>query len=511
MEQTNIQPRKIKIRTVNSGPAGNLSFIESSKDLPFSIKRVYYLYDLNKNFKRGFHAHRTLYQFIIALHGSCEFHLKGSTGSFIFNLSSPDEGILIPPCYWREMHEFDPDTVLMVLASDDYKESDYIRNYEEYLNWLKAGSELNQIPYLDFTRELVPFKDIEKSLMEVVKSGNYINGPQVEMFEQEFAKFIGVKYAIGVGNGLDALTLCLESLGIGSNDEVIVCAAGFVATALSISRLGAKVVFVDSLPGGNMDPAKLQEAITEMTKAIIPTHLYGYPADIDSIAKIADERNIPIIEDACQAHGAVYKDRLCGSLGLAAAFSFYPTKNLGAIGDGGCLTTNNEDIARRVRELANYGSLKKYQHDIIGCNSRLDELQAAVLRLKLPYLNEWNERRKHLAATYEQELQGINNIQLLQQLPNTSPCYYAYVIRIKNGVRETLIDYLNKCGISINIHYPHPIHRQKCYQAQYEDKFFPEAESWAEENLSLPLSPSHSQSEINYVCKTLLEFFERKN
>jgi dTDP-4-amino-4,6-dideoxygalactose transaminase len=357
---------------------------------------------------------------------------------------------------------------------------------------------------------MVPLKDIGQSLEDVVKSGNFINGPQVGTFEREFAESIGAKHVVGVGNGLDALTLILSALGVGLGSEVIVCAAGFVATALAVSRLGAKPVFVDCLPDANMDPSLLEGAITERTKAVIPTHLYGFPADIDAISEITSERKIPVIEDACQAHGALYKGRHCGSLGLAAAFSFYPTKNIGALGDAGCVATNDEGLAEKVRELANYGALRKYQHDSLGFNSRLDELQAAVLRLKLPHLLEWNQRRRHLTATYEQGLAGLPDIVIPRPSPKTTPCFYAYAVRIKNGGRQKLIEYLKECGIETNIHYPVPIHRQKCYKDLCGEMSFPEAESWADETLSLPFSPTHSQAEINRVCEVIREFFERK-
>jgi dTDP-4-amino-4,6-dideoxygalactose transaminase len=447
---------------------------------------------------------------MVALKGSCELHLEGRAGSFVFNLSDPSEGVLIPPAYWREMHELGPETLLMVLASDDYDEGDYIRNKDDFKSWLNGLSEVKQIPYLDLSRQPVPLKDTETSLMGVVRSGHFINGPQVGLFEKEFAESIGASHVVGVGNGLDALTLILAALGVGNGDEVIVCAAGFVATALAVSRLGAKTVFVDCLPDANMDPSTLKDAINERTKAIIPTHLYGFPADIDAIAEAALPRNIPVIEDACQAHGALYKGRYCGNLGLAAAFSFYPTKNIGALGDAGCVATNDDGLASKVRQLANYGASKKYQHDLLGYNSRLDELQAAVLRLKLPHLKEWNERRRHLSATYEQGLNGISDIAIPQISPKTSPCFYAYAVRVRNGRRQALIDYLKERGIETNIHYPVPIHRQNCYKDLYGDKAFPEAESWADETLSLPLTPYHSQNEINHVCKALLEFFERK-
>jgi dTDP-4-amino-4,6-dideoxygalactose transaminase len=504
------QPVKIKIRTVNSGPAGNLSFIESSRDLPFSIKRIYYLYGLNESYSRGFHAHRTLYQCFMALHGSVELHLEGPAGSFHFVLSQPNDGVLIPPAYWREMHNLSSDTVIIVLASDDYDESDYIRNYDEFRSWLHSQNIEKPVPYIDLCRQLVSFKDIESTLGQVVKSGRFINGPQVEKFEHEFASFIGVEYVIGVGNGLDALTLILDALGIGNGDEVIVCAAGFVATALAVSRLGAQPVFVDCLPDANMDPLKLKDALSERTKAIIPTHLYGFPAEMEAINKFGAEQNLPVVEDACQAHGAFYHGKACGSLGLAAAFSFYPTKNLGAFGDAGCVATDDKFLAGRIRQLSNYGSLRKYQHDIIGYNSRLDELQAAVLRLKLPHLTEWNNRRKQLSATYDQAFRDIEGLELAHPLVNTIPSLHVYPIRVKNGLRDKMARFLKDRNIETNVHYPLAIHQQKCYAEKFSNLSFPETEKWAKETLSLPLDAAHTQSEINQVCFEVRNFLNEK-
>lgn len=484
-----------------------LSVVESNRDLPFSIRRFYYIYGTEQDTKRGFHAHKKLYQLLLVLNGSVEFHLEGPAGKFIFDLSRPDEGILIPPGYWREMHGLSPETIILVMASEDYDERDYIRNYDDFKTWSANRHQISEIPYLDLKRSGLLLKDIERTVSEVVKSGQFIKGPNVEKFEREFAKFVGVEYAVGVGNGLEAIALILTALGVGPGDEVIVCAAGFIATALAVTKVGAKPVFVDCQADANLDPEKLEEACTQRTRAVIPTHLYGFPAEMDAINRWASPKGIKVIEDACQAHGSLYHGRQCGSLGDAAAFSFYPTKNMGALGDGGCVTTNDPQLAGLIRRLGNYGSIHKYQHELLGYNSRLDEIQAAILRLKLPLLPLWNERRRHLAATYEQALKDIQGLTVTSPKHDIIPNLHVYPVRVQEDKRDALITFLTERGIGSNIHYPLPIHKQKCYFEEYGDQSFPESEAWARQTLSLPLDASHSQAEIDFVCQALQDFF----
>ena len=503
-------PVKVKIKTISAGETGSLSVIESSRDLPFIIKRIYYIYGMKEKTQRGFHAHKSLCQCLIAMNGNLELKLTGPAGDFSFKLTRPDEGVIIPPGYWREMHGLGPETVVAVLASEDYNEEDYIRNYHDFEKWLAALNIVNRVPYLDLTRSNpVMKKEMEEATDKVIQSGCFINGPRVKEFEQKFADFCGAGYAVGTGNGLDALTLILQALEIGSGDEVVVCAAGFVATALAVSRAGASLVFADCLPGGNLDPEALEKAITPQTKAIIPTHLYGIPANMDAINQLASKYGLQVIEDACQAHGARYRGRSCGALGRAAAFSFYPTKNLGALGDGGCVVTSDAELAEKVRRLANYGSIRKYYHEVEGTNSRLDELQAALLLVKLPYLEEWNSSRRALWATYEETLKNITSLALPLAPEGCRPVCHVYAVRVKNGRRDELASFLAEKNIGTNIHYPQPLHKQACYAEKFGQLSFPEAEAWANETLSLPLDAFHTQAEIDYVCRMVKEFFFR--
>lgn len=359
-----------------------------------------------------------------------------------------------------------------------------------------------QVPFLDIGRIHQPIRtELDAAYRRVMDSGWFIMGPELTAFESEFAAYSEVRHCIGVGNGLEALHLLLLAYGIGPGDEVIVPSNTFIATWLAVSQCGAKPVPVESdTKTHNINPALIAAAVTTRTRVIMPVHLYGQPADMDPINELATKHGLIVIEDAAQAQGARYKGRRVGSLGHAAGTSFYPGKNLGALGDGGAVLTNDDVIANKVRRLRNYGSTVKYQHELAGYNSRLDELQAAFLRVKLKVLDEWNDRRRENAATYSSLLEGCNFV--LPFVPEyAEPVWHLYVIRSKQ--RDTLKGRLERRGISTVIHYPLSPHQQACY----EDCNFgplPIAEQLADEVLSLPMSPDLSVEEVQYVINTIL-------
>jgi dTDP-4-amino-4,6-dideoxygalactose transaminase len=328
-------------------------------------------------------------------------------------------------------------------------------------------------------------------------------GPELEAFETEFAQYSNVKHCIGVGNGLEALHLLLRAYGIGPGDEVIVPSNTFIATWLAVTECGAKPVPVEpNTDTYNIDPELIDNAITIRTRAIIPVHLYGQAADMSSINILAAERGLIVIEDNAQAQGARYQGRRTGSLGHAAATSFYPGKNLGALGDGGAILTNDDVLAEKVKRLRNYGSKLKYQHDIIGYNSRLDEIQAAFLRVKLSMLDSWNAKRREIANQYTALLATADIV--LPQVPEyAEPVWHHYVIRSKH--RDDLKVSLDKAGISTAIHYPIPPHRQMCYSS-YGNLNLPIAELLAKETLSLPIFSALDASEIDRVVTGVLAF-----
>lgn len=340
--------------------------------------------------------------------------------------------------------------------------------------------------------------DLRNAFERVFERSWYISGEEGTRFEQAFANYCETSCCVGCGNGLDSLMLTLKAAGIGEGDEVIVPSNTFIATALAVTYAGAVPVLVEpTLETYNIDPSKIEDAISERTRAIMAVHLYGQPADMDPILKIAREHGLLVIEDAAQAHGALYHGRRVGSIGDAAGFSFYPGKNLGALGDGGAVTTNDEQFAKKVRILGNYGSDKKYHHICQGHNSRLDEMQAAFLLAKLPYLDEMNRERQRIAARY---MQGIVNpmVKLPQVIDGADPVWHVFAIRC--DARDALAAHLDDCGIATNMHYPTPIHLQEAYRGLgLRAGDFPIAEEISRTQLSLPMFYGITDEQVDYV------------
>jgi dTDP-4-amino-4,6-dideoxygalactose transaminase len=365
------------------------------------------------------------------------------------------------------------------------------------------------VPFLDLKdqyRELQA--QIDSAYHRVVESGRFILGPEVENFEAEFAAYCEAKHCVGVGNGLDALHLILRAAEIGPGDEVIVPGNTYIASWLAVSYAGATPIPVEPDERTyNIDPEKIAAAINPRTRAIMAVHLCGQPADMDAINEVAARHNLSVIEDCAQAHGARYKGKRVGGLGVASGFSFYPGKNLGALGDGGAVVTNDNDLARRVRMIGNYGSEVKYFNETKGLNSRLDEFQAAFLRVKLGRLEVWNERRKQLAEDYLKALKGVENVTLPHVPDWADPVWHLFMVR--HPRRDLLQKHLTENGVGTIIHYPVPPHLQKAYaELGYARGDFPISQKLADELLSLPMSAHQSTAETNYVVKQLSTFKE---
>jgi dTDP-4-amino-4,6-dideoxygalactose transaminase len=360
------------------------------------------------------------------------------------------------------------------------------------------------IPFLDLK---APYAELRKELDEawhrVMESGWYILGGEGEAFEEEFAAYCGVRHCIGVGNGLDALHLILRAMDIGAGDEVIVPSNTYIATWLAVNCAGATPVPVEPDERTcNIDPSRIEEAITPRTRAILPVHLYGQPADMEAINALAARHGLEVIEDAAQAHGARYRGKRAGSLGRAAGFSFYPGKNLGAIGDGGAVTTDDDAVAERIRLLRNYGSRVKYRNDVKGINSRLDELQAALLRVKLVRLDEWNDRRRRIAQRYLSGLRGTG-LRLPDSPEWVEPVWHLFVVR--HAGRDDLTRLLGEAGIGTLIHYPIPPHLQEAYRRSgLRAGALPICERMAREVLSLPMGPHLSMGDVDRVVAKLV-------
>jgi dTDP-4-amino-4,6-dideoxygalactose transaminase len=363
------------------------------------------------------------------------------------------------------------------------------------------------IPFLDLTSAYAELRDeLDAAYRRVMESGWYILGAEVEAFEREFAAYCGAQHCIGVGNGLEALHLILRGYGIGPGDEVIVPANTYIATWLAVSYAGAAPVPVEPDPRTyNLDPQRIPAAITSRTRAIMPVHLYGQPADMAPILEIGRQHGLKVIEDAAQAHGARYKGKVAGSLGDAAGFSFYPGKNLGALGDAGAIVTNDDELAERVRMLRNYGSRVKYYNEMKGFNSRLDPLQAAFLSVKLKHLDEWNERRKKIAQLYQSRLAELPDVIAPGVPDGVEPVWHLYVVR--HSQRDAQQAHLAQAGIGTLIHYPVPPHLSAAYrELGCARGAFPITENLADTVLSLPMGPHLSLEDAQTVIDRMAEF-----
>ncbi len=371
---------------------------------------------------------------------------------------------------------------------------------------MKQGKLGKTVPFLDLGVQYNQLKvEIDEAIARVFAKSSFVLGPEVEQFETEFARYCGANHCVALHSGTAALHLALLAMGVGPGDEVITAANSFIATAEAIAFCGATPRLVDArLDTANIDVSQIENAINERTKAIIPVHLYGQPAEMDTIKEIADRHGIKILEDACQAHGATVDGTRVGTIGEAAAFSFYPGKNLGAAGDGGAIVTNDEQLAEHVRLLRNHGSEQKYHHLVLGHNFRLDSIQSAILSVKLKHLDSWNQKRREIASGYTKELEGLPGIETLTVLDGATSVFHLYVIRCAD--RQYLESVLKERGINYGIHYPVPIHLQPAFASLgHKRGDFPNAEALSDSVLSLPIYPELSVQQQNQVLEAVTE------
>jgi len=371
---------------------------------------------------------------------------------------------------------------------------------------------MNSIPLLDLKKQYKTIKkDVSAALKGVLEAQSFILGKEVEALEREMAAYCGTKFAVGVASGTDAIQLALRAAGVSALDEVITVPFTFIATAEAISNLGAKPVFVDiDIKTYNMDPALIEKAVTPKTKAIVPVHLYGQAADMDAIMEIAKRRDLKVIEDCAQAIGATYKGKKAGAFGDAGCISFFPSKNLGGFGDGGMVVTDNEELYKQVKLLRVHGSTSKYSHSILGYNSRLDNLQAAVLRVKLKSLDKWAEGRRENAAYYNKQLSKIRGITTPFVRQDCEHVYHQYVILAEDAKRDNLVEFLNSGGIESRVYYPIPLHLQECYRGLgYKKGDFPNSEKASIGTMALPVYPELKRSDKKMIVNKIKEFYSR--
>lgn len=500
---------------------GNITAIEGLKQIPFETKRVFYLYDIPAGTARGAHAHRHCQQFLIAASGSFEIQLDDGINSRSVRLNRPFQGLYIPAGIWSSQCNFSSGAVCLVLTSEAYDESDYLRSHDAFLHWKQGANgsrnalkKRQNLPFLDLSREIRPIRpDILSSLNRVVESGWFVLGQEVKAFEQEYARYIGSSHCIGTGNGLDALTLIfrawIEMGELKAGDEVLVPANTYIASILSITENRLKPVLVephfDTL---QIDLEQLKAVYTPRCKALLLVHLYGRNAWTPELADFCRQNKLKLVEDNAQAAGCMTLDgRHTGSLGDAAAHSFYPSKNLAALGDGGAITTSCPELAYVLRCLRNYGSSQKYTCLYQGINSRLDELQAAVLRARLPYLDSDNLQRRRLASLYVKHLKHhlihLPKATLFETRRNrmsVENVWHLFPIYCER--RDALLAYLDKNGIQAQVHYPIPPHRQACYPSLH-GLSLPITERIHRDIISLPLSPALDEADVMRVVEVI--------
>lgn len=484
---------------------GKLVAVEGARDIPFEIKRVFYIYGSDSTVVRGKHANRESEFVLINVAGKSKVMVTDGERRDVVELDRQMQGIYLPKMVWKEMYDFSADSVLLVLASTHYDGSEYIRDYDNYEKIISAPQNI-KVPFLSL-RDVTAMHgaEIREAVNRVVDSGWYLQGNEVANFEKQYASYIGTKHCIGVANGLDALTLIFRSyieMGVMSaGDEVIVPANTYIASILAITENDLVPVLVEpNIETLQIDENLIEEKITERTRAIMIVHLYGKCAYTDKISDICCRHNLKLIEDNAQSAGCEFNGKKTGSLGSAAGHSFYPGKNLGAFGDGGAVTTDDDALAETLRSLANYGSGKKYVFKYKGRNSRLDEIQAAVLSVKLKYLDSDNERRREIALKY---CTSINNPHI--KIPDflcdeKSNIVHIFPILAKN--RDDLQKHLAHHNVQTLIHYPIPPHKQEAYK-EWNKMSFPITEKIHEEELSLPISPCMMEKEIAAVISAV--------
>lgn len=500
-----------------SGDNGDLTVIENTEFCPFKIKRVYYLYDVPADADRGGHSHRSLESLIIAVSGSFAVTLDDGKDKRTYTLDRPFRALYVQKGIWRTLSNFSSGSVCLVVASEKYDEDDYVRDYSAFLQ-LTAHKRSNgglKYSFLDLAEVNRPYMpELVEAATKVITSGHYIGGEEVEQFESEAAKVAEVEHAVGVSNGLDALRLILRGymeLGrIKPGQEVIVPSNTFIATVLAITDCGLKPVFVEpDYETSNIDTSRIEQAITPQTAAIMPVHLYGLVAWDEEMNRIAAAHNLLVIEDCAQAFGAVspvpglFGTKAAGGLGHAAGVSFYPTKNIGALGDAGMVLTHDADLARAVESLRNYGTDVVYHNIYAGLNCRLDPIQAAMLRVKLRHLKEENDLRISFANCYRSHIN--NPLVALPPAPELhgSHVYHQYVVRVKD--RDAFRAYLQNRGVGTNIHYPTPPHKQPCY-SQFSHFDLPIAERLGGEVVSLPMNNTLTPEAVIEISKIINEY-----
>lgn len=518
-------PVQLIISPMFADRRGNLTFTEHENGLPWIPKRVFVIYDAPERELRGYHAHKSTHQCLICVRGCVNVLVDNGVGRNEVKLDSPTKCLLVPPMVWSSQNYLQAGSVLVVLASEKHIPENYIHDYAQFEKLsgatasfdavrIKAGEnscknsdnpDVVRVKFLDIKAINKPFESqFHAAFSRVMESGCFVLGPEVEAFERDWSAYCGADHCVGVGSGLAALQLLLMAAGVEAHHEVIVPSNTYIATVLAITHAGAKPVFVEPNPlTHTLDADAVRCAITENTHTIMTVDLYGQTSDMDPISIIAKQHGLYVFSDSAQGHGAKYKDRITGSHCDASCFSFYPSKNLGAFGEAGAVVTNNAELADQVRILRNYGSRTRYRNECKGMNERMDPLQAAMLRCKIPHLSDLNKKRTDIASRY---LAGLADIKWLTLpfIPEwSSPCWHLFVINAHDH-RDALAEHLTNCQVDNIVHYPIPPHMQECYQdLKLAKGSFPVAEKLSNGVLSIPVCPTLSDEQVDHVIQTI--------
>ena len=485
---------------------GSLIAIDSEFDLPFDIKRIFYITELDK-LERGFHAHKKCEQVIIPIKGSFELYLDNGETVSIYTLNDNNKGVHIPLLNWIQMSKFSKDCIIMVICSYKYDESEYIRDYNIFLKEIENENNIINNFSLSKQTQLLKHKFINK-VEEIIDKNSFVMGDDVKEFEEKFAKFNNIKHCIAVSNGCAALKIAIKSLKL-KNPKILVQANTYVAVPLVCSELNYQYEIIDIDNNLLLDVKKLEKYLKENNDntvdfVVVVVHLYGNSINWDELYKLRDIYNFKIIEDAAQAHGSKYKNKLLGTYGDLGCFSFYPSKNLGALGEGGAIITNNDAYADFSRHYRNYGSIEKYKWKIKGANERINNIQGGILSIKLDFLNKWNNSRRRLANLYIENLIETNSFRILKPIKDCVSNIHLFVVIVDK--RDKLMEYLNNKNIKCAIHYPNPFYESEAYIEKKVDNC-PIMDIYKYKLLSLPMYPELTEESVLTICNEINRFF----
>ena len=480
---------------------GQLTSMELVENIPFEIERIFFI-KCKEGFDRGNHAHKNCYELLVPISGLFTLELDDTQNKVSIECNSTQEAIIINPLVWLNITNTSKDCIILAVCSHPYTQEENIKTLQEL-----AVAQQKPTTFCDLGNKNIQ-DQIHQKLINIVRNDDYVLGQPLKDFEANFAKYNNVKYCVGVNNGSAALLCAIKALKLSPDPKntILIQSNAFIAAPLAISECGYKMRIVDIDENLCIDLNDLESKMDETVKAVIVVHLYGNCCNMDKLMNVINKHSVALIEDSAQAHGATFKGKKLGTFGHLGCFSFYPSKNLGGIGEGGCVITDDSELCEFVRKYRNYGGLNKYEHDIKGLNYRLENIQAAVLDVKLPYLDEWNLKRNIIAQIYTENLKNISQISIPAPNPQGFHVYHLYVVLAED--RDELQKYLLNHHIPVSIHYPLPFYKTQAYQEL--NNFETRADLYSTQLLSLPMHPNLTIDECNKNCLIIREFYENK-